>query len=132
MSTAMWRTLVETMGMENSWIADELGVGQREVRRWASANPRGPVPGFARDWILDWWQLFQDRVADEINVALELEELEGPISYASLARYKSAESLARAGETMPHAMHDALVGLVAFGLDQADIQPQIVWREEEP
>lgn len=132
MSTAMFRTLTETMGMDPAWIASELDVSERTVRGWATMKPDGYVPVFARLWIREWWATFQDRVADAIEGALDMEVAqEQEFSYATIARYKSDRSLRRAGVDMPLSMHSALVGLVAFGLEQADISARVVWREEE-
>lgn len=114
MNTATFRTLCETMGIEQSWVAEELGVGIRSVRRWCS--PRETyVPEFAADWISDWWDRYQDLVAAEVA------RIRAAGAPAILTRFDTGEGDVNVGLVPTLSMHEALLGLVLAALAREDL-----------
>lgn len=124
MNTATFRTLCETMGIEQGWVAEELDVGIRSVRRWCS--PRETyVPEFAEAWILDWWDRYQDLVAAEVSRILAAGEP------ATLTRFETVEDLEAGGLVPTLSMHEALLGLVLAALESEDLDLAIEWNDAE-
>lgn len=127
MNTATFRTMIEMMGMEQAWIADQLGVTERSVRRWASPNNNIPVPFGIEDWVNEWWDRFGALCENAIGGALELREGHG----SELARYASRDSIKKAGVDMPLSMHSALIGLIAFMLSGEGLDFRVSWTKTD-
>ena len=125
---AMYRTLVEAMGMQKGWISSKLGVNLRNAGRFATMNHNDPIPQFAQEWLLDWWQWFQDEVAETVDAALDLAEEHDETPHVALVRYRGRQAIRRAGEKLPLSMHDALLRLTLFALGQADITAHLTWE----
>lgn len=114
MNTATFRTLCETMGIEQGWIAEILDVGVRSVRRWCS--PRETyVPEFAADWISDWWDRYQ------VLVGAEVARIRGAGASATWTRFESDLEVEADGLVPTLSMHEALLGLVLADLAREDL-----------
>lgn len=125
---AMYRTLIEAMGMQKGWISSKLGVNLRNAGRFATMNHDDPLPPFAQDWILDWWQWFQDEVAETVDTALALAEANNEAPHVALVRYRGRQAIWRAGEKLPLSMHEALLRLTLFALGQAGVTTHMTWE----
>lgn len=120
MNTATFRTLCETMGIEQSWVAEELDVGVRSVRRWCS--PRETyVPKFAEEWILEWWEHYQGLVG------LEVARIRAVGAPAVLTRFDSGEGDESFGLMPTLSMHEALLGLALLVAASEDLDVEIEW-----
>ena len=117
--------------MEQAWVAEQLGVTERTVRRWASSNNEVPVPFGVEDWLRGWWEKFGALHEAAVEGALEMQDEHGEVAVVDLARYASRGSIERAGVDMPVSMHSALVGLIAFGLSGEGLDFQVGWVKME-
>lgn len=66
MNTATFRTLIEQMGMPRQWIASELEVNERTVRRWLSPD-HDTLPDGVASWVMRQLRAFEDFIDAEYS-----------------------------------------------------------------
>lgn len=130
MNTAMFRTLTETMGMEQAWIADQLGVNVRTVARWHSPS-YGQVPEFASVWVTGWWERFQGLLGQVVDQFEGLLETFGDPVVTGVVRFTTEEAYAASGPEhgLPWSMHQAYVGLLVAALEFEGVTALVEWKE---
>ena len=130
MNTATFRTLAETMGMEQAWIADQLGVAVRTVARWHSPS-YGQVPEFASVWVIGWWERFQGLLGQVVDQFAENVEEYGDPAVTVVSRFATEEAYAASGPEhgLAWSMHQAYVGLLVAALEFEGVTALVEWKE---
>lgn len=134
MNTATFRTYIELLGMEHTWIAAQLDVGVRSVEYWTAVpkhgKPERRPPFDAEELVLYWVDQFDQIVSNVVDsVADYRDEYGEPPREVDLRRYVTEASFTR-GEgdgTMSHSMHNALLRQIAFALAVEGYEVSVNW-----
>lgn len=135
MNTATFRTYLEALGIEHTWIAERLGVSVRTIEYWTAVpKPDKPAkcpPFDAEELVLEWADRFNEIVDSTVEHVLDMIEQQGtPPEGVDLARYVNEESF-RVGEgpgDLSLSMHNALLRQLVLALQAEGLEVNVSWR----
>ncbi|EEH64550.1 hypothetical protein HMPREF0044_0287 [Gleimia coleocanis DSM 15436] len=113
------------MGMTREWVASMLGVNPRTAGYWEAVKT-DEVPDYVEDFILDWWETYQERVR-EVLAEVHEETMKNGRSpeCVNLTRFATKKQCQRANSSMTAGMHAALLGHITMALEQAKFTVEI-------
>lgn len=122
MNTATFRTLIEQMGMPRRWIASELEVNERTVRRWLSPG-HDTVPDGVATWVMHQLRTFEGLID------AYLRQLDADSAPQVTILRVPGEPHAPTGRGMPVGMVNAARGALARELMRGPRTVTIDWQK---
>lgn len=128
MNPPTFKTLREQLGVEQEWLANQLGVNIRSVKRWEKTHQPPPEAYELLAGILEQWIGLADKTIDEIDAEPT------PPEQVDLTRYLNEESYLRAHPESSESwsMHTAKIRYFYTRLIEAGYDVVIHFAPVEP
>ena len=123
MNTATFRTLIEQMGIPRQWIASELEVNERTVRRWLSPG-HDTVPDGVASWVMRQLRAFEGLIDTEYSKQVDADSA----PQVTILRIPG-EPHALTAQGMPVGMVNAAMGALALELIPGPRTVTIDWQK---
>lgn len=131
---AHFKVLRKSMGMSVEFIAAQLDRNPRTIDTFEAVSRNADVPEYVEEFILQWWDLFQETIAATLDyVDKQTSELGKPPARVDLSIFINDKQVERAGKApMTKTIHDALTGHVVMALNQEGVEAEICYAPVTP